>query len=929
LNGIGFNDCFSLWDIGALLLRRFFFDIPVTKPSIIEEYLVTRRLARRISAFGYKKPLGYEKLEQRQLLASINLDGGTVTVIGNATDDLIELVGNADLQNFTVRINSVPTLTEAFRYAEVTQVMVYAGSGNDRVNNTVPIDSSIFGGLGNDYLEGGYRNDSLFGGQGSDTLVGRNGDDTLRGQEGSDLLYGGRGADELFGFDGNDWLVGGFGDDYLQGDAGNDVLRGQDGDDQLVGLDGHDHLYGESGNDVLAGQNGNDLLVGGTGDDHLQGNTGNDLLNGNEDNDTINAGPGNDTVNGGTGNDIITGFEGANFLNGNGGDDQINGGISADRIRGGSGSDYLAGNQGDDVLIGGFGNDRMEGGPGNDLLNGNEDNDFLNAGLGDDTINGGAGDDIITGVDGTNFLNGNGGDDRINGGLALDNIQGGSGDDFLSGNEGKDVLLGGSGDDQLFGGSGDDHLTGAHGNDFLFGQEGNDFLVSDQGNDRINGNSGSDILNLLSDEVDSRVVRAGTNFRVTDLRIPAQSHGIDLLIDIESLAFGNDDPIVKSIADTIYQPFPDSIEVVGNINEVLPDGWKSRARIVGNDIWLRTVKPNGEAHLDFRLGSAGVIAEIRDFRTGKSLLAPRFRNELTDRVVQWTAWELGQTVRHNVPSLPNFEDRFNLTQAGTFDNVLNGTVDVDFDSRTGQVDVWSVVDRNWKSEQDPHMSGTLTAFTRTQILDGGAILVRRIVRMGEIRLNGKSVSLDGPYLEAWTPLSDSTFNSMAIDISGRGNPNHWFADGRDIPHYPNTPVQETRGWATAYHRQTIRTSNNLSVVFGTDKGTVYRADGSETTSHQYNLNSFDFDGGLAILPGLYPGKLQQGSIIDQHLILLPGEGINASTPTQLDALAKQIPPPRIFHPGAELGDEISAIAIRLSTLTGERRVATDNIGPLR
>ena len=52
--------------------------------------------------------------------------------------------------------------------------------------------------------------------------------------------------------------------------------------------------------------------------------------------------------------------------------------------------------------------------------------------------------------------------------------------------------------------------------------------------------------------------------------------------------------------------------------------------------------------------------------SGQNLLAPSFQGERTDRVVQWTLWELGQTIRHNVASLPDFEDRFNLTQAGTF-----------------------------------------------------------------------------------------------------------------------------------------------------------------------------------------------------------------------------------------------------------------------
>lgn len=427
--------------------------------------------------------------------------------------------------------------------------------------------------------------------------------------------------------------------------------------------------------------------------------------------------------------------------------------------------------------------------------------------------------------------------------------------------------------------------------------------------------------------------RVGANYRGTDLGSfngqQTNRFGVDLLTNVEEILFGEtSNKIRKPISEVVDRQFDDSLQISEYINEALPDGWNSRVQLVGNDVWLRTVKPNGTAHLDIRLGAAGVIAEIRDVDTGKSLLAPSFNNEVTDRVAQWTIWEIGSVVRHDVPSLPDFEDRFNMTQAGTFQNVLNGTTDVDVDFREREVDVWSVVNHNWKSEQNPHMQGTLTTLTRTTILEGGAILVRRIVRIGEIRLNGRTVSLSDPYFEAWTPFSDSEFNSLALSINANGTPTQWFADGVNIPLYPFTPVEDTRGWAISYDRNRIYNSNNLAVIFGTDKGTVQRADGTVTDSHRFALNSMDFSGGMAILPGLLPGGLTEGAIIDQHLILLPGKGINGATPVQLDALAKRLPPPRVYHAGAELGGELVTIADRLSTLAAEPRLATDNLGRL-
>ena len=121
------------------------------------------------------------------------------------------------------------------------------------------------------------------------------------------------------------------------------------------------------------------------------------------------------------------------------------------------------------------------------------------------------------------------------------------------------------------------------------------------------------------------------------------------------------------------------------------------------------------------------------------------------------------------------------------------------------------------------MDGTVTALTQMTILDGGGLLVRRVVRVGEILLNGEAVSLDNPYFEAWTPLSDAAFNAMAVSIDGNGNPDEFFVDGRNIPTYqPRTPVADTRGWALGYDRfDRSDEGNNLAVIFGTDVGTVF------------------------------------------------------------------------------------------------------------
>ena len=118
------------------------------------------------------------------------------------------------------------------------------------------------------------------------TVYGGDGNDTIRGGGGNDLIYGEKGNDTIQGRGGNDAIDGGDGDD---------VLEGGDGDDTLLGGDGNDTIRGDAGKDLLVGGAGNDNLSGGTGDDSLHGNAGADTLNGDAGNDTLLGGDDNDT----------------------------------------------------------------------------------------------------------------------------------------------------------------------------------------------------------------------------------------------------------------------------------------------------------------------------------------------------------------------------------------------------------------------------------------------------------------------------------------------------------------------------------------------------------------------------------------------------------------------------------------------------------
>ena len=508
----------------------------------------TARISKRSQRLSSNNHLSFEKLEDRKLLASVTFDAGLVTVRGDNTADVISLTSSADRQSFTVDVNDDPSLSQTFDYSEVTGVTVFALGGNDRINNTLFRDTTIYGQNGNDVIYGGFRNDRLFGGSGIDTIVGRTGDDYISGGDDNDRLYGSNGNDTLYGGNGNDTIYGQNGNDFVNGQAGNDSIHGGNGDDSLYGAAGNDTINGNAGLDRINGGNGNDYLNGGTDRDIISGSNGDDVLLGEA---------GNDYLAGNDGNDRIYGQEGADTLLGQAGDDLLDAGFdqNVDRLTGGSGLDefVVLGNIGSgsvDVVNDRAGFETYNGyrGPltalvevdgdtlnirgmesrdviyfyavsgqsqfrvtanGEDMgtysnsaisevvVNGNGGNDHIDnnnrsivamrvdGGAGNDTIRGGRSNDILSGGSGADAIDGRDGDDEVNGGNDNDRLYGYRGNDTINGDAGNDLIYGHDGDDEINGGAGDD---------LIFGQDDDDTINGEAGNDRLYGQDGDDIL---------------------------------------------------------------------------------------------------------------------------------------------------------------------------------------------------------------------------------------------------------------------------------------------------------------------------------------------------------------------------------------------------------------------------------------------------
>lgn len=256
---------------------------------------------------------------------TVSVTGGTLTIIGSADDDHIDIgsagsnalgpttdvsAGGQDMiagpgcqgfgqANGPANDNSVFCPTDT-----ILRVSVDLLEGDDRVD-TGRREAVIAGGPGDDEITvGGSGSDgvtSVDGGPDDDTIdIGRAGQaDTVAGGTGTDTVtYAGHGAVTV--------TLDGIADDGSPGEldaVGSDVehVVGTSGDDTLVGDGSPDTLDGAAGTDRLEGLGGGDTLIGGPGaNDATFGGEGDDtimLRDGVRDACAV-GGPGTNTVDG-------------------------------------------------------------------------------------------------------------------------------------------------------------------------------------------------------------------------------------------------------------------------------------------------------------------------------------------------------------------------------------------------------------------------------------------------------------------------------------------------------------------------------------------------------------------------------------------------------------------------------------------------------
>jgi Ca2+-binding RTX toxin-like protein len=190
-------------------------------------------------------------LKKNEAFKAPKLEKGVLTIKGTNADDNIALrLAARDPGVLQVDVGDDGTADFAFNRADVLEIVVQAGNGDDLVR--IDESNGVFSDTIPTTLAGDNGSDELIGGSGAETLLGGNGNDKVIGG-GAGTLSGGNGDDILAGGPGAETLLGGNGNDSIDGNRGNDLALMGHGDDTFVWDpgDGSDTIEGQKGTDTM------------------------------------------------------------------------------------------------------------------------------------------------------------------------------------------------------------------------------------------------------------------------------------------------------------------------------------------------------------------------------------------------------------------------------------------------------------------------------------------------------------------------------------------------------------------------------------------------------------------------------------------------------------------------------------------------------
>lgn len=368
--------------------------------------------------------------------------------------------------------------------------------------------------------------------------------------------------------------------------------------------------------------------------------------------------------------------------------------------------------------------------------------------------------------------------------------------------------------------------------------------------------------------------------------------------------------------------------------------WSWHTHNNGTDLWLKSTK-NGQEMFDYRLGAGGAISEMRDAPDSyQALLASSYAGEVTDRIVQSTFWS--QNIQNDIKNSGyQYYDRFNITQGGTFSGLISPTMQVFLHDDSRTIDVYSVPQDQWMTEQQSSIGGNFSTLTRYELKDQGVIRIHNIHRVGQATLNGTPQNFDHLYAESWTPFrQNGIFDSMTRKVDAAGNPidGYSYREGNGFPTYPNWRVEDTEGYSIVYRDRRHDERTAVGLVYGDQQVQYEGFDGENPNKDRFVLNSMDWDMGsdeaIVMLPGIHFDRLGldnpvlPGSIIEQVLEIVPRHGLDGELASLVNQLVDDLPAPTLYSPDFQFTGEMLDIVTRLNSNLSLAGTRTEHLGSM-
>ena len=327
---------------------------------------------------------------------------------------------------------------------------------------------------------------------------------------------------------------------------------------------------------------------------------------------------------------------------------------------------------------------------------------------------------------------------------------------------------------------------------------------------------------------------------------------------------------------------------------------------------LLTSNTSGTNQFDLTLGAGGSLVRMRASRESNKEMIP-YGTSLTGFNAQWSvqgpvAFDDGDAAT---------DDRFILNQAGTSNPWLAPVMQVEKNAQTQAVDVYSVPQDQWNPDQQAAVKTKFSSLVRYEPQPDGSIKVRRVIRFGDVAVNGGAWTLDTPFYESQNSFPAANFNKLATSVNASGNILTSYTRATDIPQNQQTDVTLTNGYAVVYSSTNVATSAAMGIVFGNQP---------MAGSNQCIVNYSDDANAISVRPGIQLANVSPGAVLDVTCYLVPGYGVNSALAGRLSALVAATPAPVLYPAGTTFTGEMAAIVQRLNDNLALKGMRTDRLG---